>query len=117
VRESGRQKESPLHNNKSKPDHKTRYHPDAGNSDEHGLPKKQAERQKQISDITHPEHVSELLDSPVVSCLRKEKDKREYAEHSKAKIRIFNWRQRLTSYDSSVFASVWISLAQVFSLE
>jgi len=90
MREGRREEQAPLKYDIPKPDHESGDHPDDRNSYEHRLPEKQTERKKKIANITHPEHVIELMNPQVVHGLREEEDERKESEQSEAKIGIFN---------------------------
>lgn len=88
--EYGRKEQTPLKNNKSEPDYKPGNHPDHRNPDQHWLSKEQSDGEKKITYVAHPKHVAELMNLPVVSCLRKEKYEWKGAEEPKSNIRVFN---------------------------
>ena len=48
-----------------------------GHPDQSFLFQKDSDRKQQVSDVTHPEHVSQFIDLPVVNCLGEEKTQRQ----------------------------------------
>ena len=64
------------------PNYDARQRPNNCNANQHRVFKKQAQRQQQISDVTHPEHVAEFIDLPVVNRLCSEETEREKSQQT-----------------------------------
>ena len=77
------EKHSPRRHDINKPNQHAGYHPDDGDSDQFCFRKEKSQRKQQVSDITHPEHVTKLIDLPVMNCLAKEEHQRKKSERSK----------------------------------
>lgn len=77
VGKSGTQNEAQRQHDIDKPNDQSGYHPDRCQPHDDRLIEKQAESEDEVSNIAHPQHVPELIDSPVVYRLRYEEDQRE----------------------------------------
>ena len=66
--------------------------------------KEQSDCQQQISDVAHPEHVTQFIDLPVVNGLREEESERQEAKQAQLFSRQASREQRSLLSRTNVFS-------------
>jgi len=74
------QKYAPGQHDVKKPDDQTRYRPDGGEPDHGRFFEEQTEREDEVTEVAHPEHVAEFVGEPVVNSLGNKEQERQHAE-------------------------------------
>ena len=67
-------KHTPRKYDVEKPDNESRDSPDNGHAHQETILKKQTNREKQVAEVAHPEHVAEFITAPVMNTLCKKED-------------------------------------------
>ena len=67
-------KHTPRKYDVEKPDNESRDSPDNRHAHQETILKKQTNREKQVAEVAHPEHVAEFITAPVMNTLCKKED-------------------------------------------
>jgi hypothetical protein len=73
-------KHTPRKYDVEKPDNESWDSPDNRHTHQEAILEKQADSEKKVADVAHPEHVAEFIDAPVMNALCEKEDERQDAK-------------------------------------